>query len=187
MNAAQLIPVITGQIGDEPTQLVDARLLHTFLKVRRDFSTWIKGRIEEYNFESGVDFVVFDSPKLGNQMRHGGDRRSVDYWLCLDMAKELAMVERTSKGREARRYFIACERQLHRLQSIGKVAVKALPVPLSRAERQAINRQAWIEVTGTVYALFHARREELLRLQLGSGTTDEPVSLPQYFRPTWAR
>lgn len=52
-----------------------------------------------------------DGEQTGGQ--HGGNRRSIDYHLTLDMAKELAMVEKNDKGQQARRYFIYCEKQLH--------------------------------------------------------------------------
>jgi phage anti-repressor protein len=97
----------------EEKQFVDARLLHRFLKTGRDFSTWIKNRIEEYAFEENQDYIVksFDSPDLGNQKKRGGDRRSIDYLLTIDTAKELAMVERTEVGRQVRRYFIEVEKK----------------------------------------------------------------------------
>jgi anti-repressor protein len=48
----------------------------------------------------------------------GGDRRSMNYFITLDMAKELAMGERNEKGKQARRYFIDCEKQLHEQQHL---------------------------------------------------------------------
>lgn len=110
--------------GDQ-FRAVNARDLHTFLEVGRDFSTWIKDRIDQYGFIDGIDYVFFpkfsektknsfknDSPNLGNQKIRGGDRRSKEYALSLDMAKELSMVENNEQGRIARRYFIECEKRL---------------------------------------------------------------------------
>ncbi len=164
-------------------QMVDARLLHDFLLVRRDFSTWIRERIAEFDFAADEDFIVVAAPPI----RGAGNRgKRTDYFLTLDMAKELAMVERTVRGRQARRYFIDCERQLHRLQQVGSAAVKTCVAPLSRSQRQAINRQAWADVAGMTYAAFHARREALLREQV-EAPDDDPVYLPPSFRPTWAQ
>jgi len=89
-------------------QLCDARSLHAFMQVRRDFSNWIKGRIRKFGFMSGEDFITISrSPELAS----GNRGASIDYHLTLDMAKELAMVENNEQGRAARRYFIECERQ----------------------------------------------------------------------------
>ena len=112
------------EIAGHQIRAVDARELHTFLEVGRDFSTWIKDRIDQYGFIEGIDYVVakfgenilngteFDSPNLGNQKQRGGDRRSKEYALSLDTAKELSMVENNEQGRIARRYFIECEKRL---------------------------------------------------------------------------
>lgn len=102
MPSYELVPVVTAEIGDRTLKAVNARDLHAFLEVGRDFSTWIKDRIEEYGFAEEEDF----SPVLGKST---GGRPAYDYLLTLDMAKELAMVERTAKGREVRQYFIECE------------------------------------------------------------------------------
>ena len=183
MNAPQLIPVTSSLLNGQMMQMVDARLLHNFLLVRRDFSTWIRERIAEFDFAADEDFIVVAAPPI----RGAGNRgKRTDYFLTLDMAKELAMVERTARGRQARRYFIDCERQLHRLQQVGSAAVKTCVVPLSRSQRQAINRQAWADVAGMTYAAFHARREALLREQV-EAPDDAPVYLPPSFRPTWAQ
>ena len=107
---AELVPVNQNDVGGEPIQTVNARDLHSWLEVGKDFSNWIKDRIAKYDFQENQDFVI-DSPVLANQTR-GGDRRTINYFISLDMAKELSMVERNAKGKEARTYFISCEKQL---------------------------------------------------------------------------
>lgn len=127
MAAQQLIPVFTGELTDQDDQYCNARDLHASLQVGRDFSTWITSRIDEYGFEESIDFWVIDSPKLGNQKRgRGGDRRSIDYHLTLDMAKELAMIENNEIGRAVRRYFIQCEKALR--DELRSKAAHVLPV-----------------------------------------------------------
>ncbi|HCU0428874.1 antA/AntB antirepressor family protein [Serratia marcescens] len=103
----QLVPVFDGTISNEPALLCNARDLHKFLEVGRDFSNWIRERISEYGFIANLDYTEF-SP---NSAKTGGRRRK-EYHLTLDTAKELAMVERNEKGRQVRRYFIECEKRL---------------------------------------------------------------------------
>ena len=89
-------------------QLVSARELHEFLGVGRDFTTWIKGRIEKYDFKENVDFTIVNLAHQNGGTSWGGNNK-LDYALTVDMAKELAMVENNEKGKIARRYFIQCE------------------------------------------------------------------------------
>ncbi len=188
MKNMALIPVTLGNLNGQMTQLVDARLLHSFLEVGRDFSNWIKGRIQDYGFIEQEDYISDRfSPNSAKTSPLGG-RPNVDYFLTLDMAKELAMIERTPRGRQARRYFIECERQLRRLHQVHTETTPACPVAMTRAERQAINRQAWADVAGQAYAAFHARREELLRRQLqGRNRGAAQQALMEFNRPVWAR
>ena len=76
--------------------------------VGKDFSTWIKSRIEKYGFVENEDFEVF--PNFGENPN--GGRPTKEYAITLDMAKELAMVENNEQGRIARKYFIECEKRL---------------------------------------------------------------------------
>lgn len=102
-----LVPVFSGELDGRIQQLCDARDLHTFLSVGRDFSTWIKDRIDQYGFADGKDY----SPISGNRADGLPGKPRTEYHLTLDMAKELAMVENNEQGRQVRRYFIAMERQ----------------------------------------------------------------------------
>lgn len=103
----ELIALNTVEFDGSEQQTVNARELHEFLEVGKDFSTWLKDRIEKYDFIENVDYVRF-SPESG-KTPYGG-RPSVEYHISLSMAKELCMVERNEKGKQARQYFIECER-----------------------------------------------------------------------------
>ena len=114
-DTSHLIPV---QRNAEGEATVNARDLHEFLEVGKDFSTWIQDRIVKFEFVENQDFTIF--PENGeNSSERGRGRPSKDYHLTLDMAKELAMVERTPRGKEARQYFIVCEKEYRRLRGDG--------------------------------------------------------------------
>lgn len=99
----ELIRIEPSHIGGEAIQTCNARDLHAFLEVKARFDDWIRNRIEDFGFQENQDFIT-----LTRLLVSGGKRK--DYYLSLDMAKELAMIERNAKGKEARRYFIQCER-----------------------------------------------------------------------------
>ena len=103
-----LIKIQPQNIGGQTIETVNARDLHSFLEVGKMFANWIKDRIDQYNFIENLDYVVI--AETGNNPL--GGRPSREYAISIDMAKELAMVERNDKGRQARQYFIECERRL---------------------------------------------------------------------------
>ena len=110
---------------DNPENPVSARILHTFLESKQQFSDWIKARIEKYGFVEDIDFTIH---KVMN-----GKNWQVEYALTLDTAKEIAMVEGSEKGKQARRYFINCEKQLKAILHSYQIED-----PIARAEK-------WIE------------------------------------------
>jgi len=128
----QLIPVFTGEIGNISQNIVDGRTLHAFLGCRSRFGNWMALRIKQYDFQDGIDFVW--NNKIIISKGRGGSRKVIDYNLTLDMAKELSMVERTPKGKEARRYFIECERQL-----IKNIAAQPPSLPIR--DRLAVRKE----------------------------------------------
>lgn len=120
----EIIPFHVQTINAETVQTVDARELHEFLGVGKDFSTWIRGRIKTYTFLESIDFIKL--PRSGEQ----NNNPAIDYFISIDMAKELAMVERTPRGKDARQYFIACEKRL----KIIKTTPQTLPLPKTTYE-----------------------------------------------------
>jgi len=107
ISQTTLIPIYQGKLDGTEQHLVDGRTLHTYLEVGKHFADWMKQRIGEYSFSLNIDYklTIHKIGKRSNVIKK-------EYELTLDMAKELAMVERNKKGREVRRYFIECERQL---------------------------------------------------------------------------
>ena len=104
----QLIPLHSQTLIGNAIETVSARELHAFLEVTTKFADWIKNRINEYDFVENQDFISFSE----NLEKPTGGRPSQEYYITLDMAKELSMVERNDKGKQARRYFIECEKKL---------------------------------------------------------------------------
>jgi anti-repressor protein len=88
-------------------ETVNARELHEKLGVQSKFADWVKNRIEKYGFIEGQDFCT-----LSKSLENGGSTK--DYYISIDMAKELSMVENNEKGREMRRYFIEIEKKAKR-------------------------------------------------------------------------
>ncbi|WGM07801.1 antA/AntB antirepressor family protein [Arsenophonus nasoniae] len=129
-----LINIETKNINNELIQTVNARDLHAFLEIGKDFTTWIKDRINQYGFVENQDYIIVEnlsSPKSGSAKSR--QRPMKDYCISIDMAKELSMVERNEKGKQARQYFIECERRTLQPQTLLPTT-KELALMVVRAE-----------------------------------------------------
>ncbi|ELG7796753.1 antA/AntB antirepressor family protein [Campylobacter jejuni] len=82
--------------------------LFYYLEINSKFADWIKNRIIKYSFIENQDYIIKEV--------FTGRRPRKEYYVTLDMAKELCMVENNEKGRQARRYFIECEKRLKNLE-----------------------------------------------------------------------
>lgn len=92
-------------------QLVNGKELHEFLEIKTAYKDWFP-RMCAYGFEEGKDFCSILSQSTGG-------RPGTDHALTIEMAKEISMIQRTEKGRQARQYFIECEKQLKELHSFN--------------------------------------------------------------------
>ena len=104
---------ITNQNGE---LLVSARELHEALEIKTKFNDWFN-RMIQYGFDENIDYIAITQKRVTAQ---GNETQSRDYILKLDMAKEICMLQRNELGKQFRRYFIECEKQL---------MVNALPIP----------------------------------------------------------
>jgi len=125
-------------------QMIDARDLHGFLEVKARFNDWVSRRIEEYSFVEGSDYVI---------LKNEYDHKIKDIHLTLDSAKELAMVEKNDRGRQARRYFIEVEKKWRAEQDSPGSQLRAVQVMINamvEAERAQLKLEA-------KHAALHAR------------------------------
>ncbi|HEB8470585.1 TPA: antA/AntB antirepressor family protein [Campylobacter jejuni] len=86
----------------------NAREIFQFLNSEQEYANWIKNRISHYDFIENQDYII--------ELVYTKGRPRKEYYVTLDMAKELCMVENNEKGRQARRYFIECEKRLKNLE-----------------------------------------------------------------------
>ncbi len=106
MNA-ELIPIREH----EGCQAVSGRELHAFLHVGAEYRHWFP-RMMGYGFSEGQDYAVI-SDRVVREAR--GEVARTDHALTLDMAKELSMLQRNDRGKQARRYFIEVEKRARSL------------------------------------------------------------------------
>jgi len=118
--------------NDNPT--VSGRDLHEFLEIGTEYMKWFE-RMTEYGFGENHDYIVF----VKNDDNRLGGRPSTDHALTLDMAKEICMIQRSEKGKQARQYFIEIEKK-YTQQSFFKI-----PQTYSEALRLAAEQAETIE------------------------------------------
>jgi phage anti-repressor protein len=111
----EIIQITTDAYG---VQVVSARDLYAFLQVQTRFDKWII-RMFEYDFIENRDFNSVKIDQVAFEGNRQVKRQIIDYALTLDCAKEISMLQRTDRGKQARQYFIDCEKKLKETQNIA--------------------------------------------------------------------
>ena len=102
---------------DNDRQTVSARVLHGFLEVETPYRLWFP-RMTEYGFTQETDYTPY------NFVHPDNHQEITDHQLTIEMAKELAMLQRTEKGKQARQYFIELEKQWNSPEAVMARALK---------------------------------------------------------------
>ena len=128
-NLGALLPINESN----GNQAVNARDLHKFLEIGKDFTNWMKDQIGRCDLVEGQDYEVFKYDYQGKPLAQKGESDNqhvskTEYALSINAAKEISMMSQTEKGKQARRYFIACEEKLK------EVAVKGYVPPQQRQQ-----------------------------------------------------
>lgn len=122
---------------DSERQTVLGRDLHDFLEVATAYKDWFP-RMCEYGFTEGTDFCSILSESTGG-------RPSTDHQLTIDMAKEICMLQRTEKGKQARQYFIELEKQWNSPEAVMARAIKMADRKILSLEGKVTDLQRTIE------------------------------------------
>ena len=119
-------------LNENQEPIISGRELHEVLEVKTKYKDWFP-RMVEYGFVEDVDYtpLIFEHPQ--------NKQPTIDHALKLDMAKEIAMIQRNEKGKQVRQYFIEVEKEYN---SPEKIMARALNIANKQLETLTlVNKQ----------------------------------------------
>lgn len=120
---------------------VSGRELHEFLEIGTQYSKWFE-RMKEYGFIETQDYIAISQKRLTAQ---GNETTYIDHEIKLDMAKEIAMIQRNEKGKQARLYFLQIEKYWN---SPDKIMERALMIAKARVEKLSLENKQQKQIIG---------------------------------------
>ena len=111
--------LINVTLNDNHEPVISGRQLHEALYVKTRYNDWFN-RMTEYGFIENQDYLAITQKRVTAQ---GNSTNQVDHIIKLDMAKEIAMIQRTERGKQVRQYFIQVEKDFN---SPEKIMARAL-------------------------------------------------------------
>ena len=132
---SELINLIPISYDNPERPTVSGRELHEFLGIKSRYNDWFNN-MTAYGFAENVDYV-----SLTKNLVNGG--RSTDHQLTIPMAKELCMIQRNERGKQARQYFLAVESKWNSPEAVMRRAV--LIAQKQNDQLKAANRQLLAE------------------------------------------
>jgi anti-repressor protein len=150
------------------TESVSAKELYDFLELDKShYSRWVqKNIVGEQFFVEGVDYQGFAIVANGNE--------TMEYAISIDMAKELSMLARNAKGKEARRYFIEVEKKAKAISISGPDQMRAL------TDMVAQNNRAILDLVAAVPGMIAETVKALLPAQIASQPKQDYYSIMAY-------
>lgn len=129
------LTIVTNEVipiyNNNNERMVNARELYNFLQSKRQFADWIKLRISKYDFIENEDYFSL------SQKCEGNNATKIEYYLTINTAKEMAMVENNERGKHIRRYFIQVENEYKQQNNIKPTSdITALKMIVAELENQ---------------------------------------------------
>lgn len=204
MNTLPINQVLKIEEKEDGIKTINARDLHNFLEIGKEFSNWIKDRINKYGFIENQDYIIIQDNAFANSGNHTscGFKTKIEYHLTIDMAKELSMVEKNEKGKIARLYFIECEKKLREIKpkELSRLDILELAIQSEKerlraiaARDEALATKAYISDKKTATALATAsiavreknkvlKENEILKEQIGDAQNYKQVKAISFLR-----
>jgi anti-repressor protein len=132
MEEKRMNELITTSHNENGEIILSGRELHEFLEVKSNYSTWFE-RMCEYGFAENIDYILLSN--FEKQIGSGGHNK-IDHHIKLDMAKEIAMIQRTEKGKQARQYFLHLEKMWNSPEMVMKRALDYADRQVQKLEQQ---------------------------------------------------
>lgn len=128
--------LIKIELNENQEPIVNGRELYDVLKIKTPYTQWFD-RMKEYGFTENVDFVSLSQ----NCEKPQGGRPEVNHAIKLDMAKEIAMIQRNENGKKVRQYFIQVEKDFNSPEKIMARALKIAEGKLSTLQLENIQQK----------------------------------------------
>lgn len=128
------LEILKIEVNENQEPIVGGRELHEALEVRTPYTQWFE-RMCEYGFVENQDYCTV-SQKC--EIANGGYQTKYNHAIKLDMAKEIAMIQRNEKGKEIRKYFIQVEKDFN---SPEKIMARALKIAESKIQDLSIKKE----------------------------------------------
>jgi anti-repressor protein len=117
---------------DEPT--VSGRELHEFLEIKTKYKDWFP-RMKEYGFTENQDFTLVAQKRATNNPKNPYTE-IIDHQITIPMAKEICMIQRSEKGKQARQYFLAIEKAWNTPEMVMSRALKMAEYRINHLEAE---------------------------------------------------
>lgn len=116
--------------------VLSGRELHEKLNIKTRYNDWFK-RMIEYGFVENTDFIAITQKRVTNNPKNPYTTQT-DHLLKLDMAKEIAMIQRTPEGKAIREYLIQVEKDWN---SPEKIMSRALLIANNNIKKLTIENE----------------------------------------------
>lgn len=130
------------EVNSNQEQTVSGRELHTFLGIETPYTKWFE-RMLQYGFEEGKDYTDKNVSVLSEKRER--EYTQLDHIMKLDMAKELCMLARNEKGKQARQYFLEVEREWNSPEKVMARALKLAEAKLNEVKAFADEQTKQLE------------------------------------------
>lgn len=146
MENSVAIRDICPVLPENDTLWTDARQLHTALQSKQVFSMWFKSRIKKYDLKEGKDYKKSKDSNLVNSLSTTKQlKQRKNYWITVNTAKHIAMLENTQIGVKARDYFLECEKMAKIMN------VHPIPSMVDDKENKTTSPYEILKCTWTLY------------------------------------